>query len=311
MPIDQYGHSQFARRITEIESRVRASGKPEATAFLTLAQQRQIESLCSVPFYFEGGRQSAQRCVAVIGSESPAQSDDAADNTAEIDLQNKSDDRKADPDWMDPAWYAQWESSMWDQNWQQQDQQETSSKMANENQSVSKEQIIPVTVLRAALDPRYDPLEHKDVLGALMHSGIEREVIGDIAVEQDWVWIVCQSHMAEYIKSSVLRIKRQSIQFEDASGSEMPPCRFESVLVNVSSLRSDAITSALSRCSRTQAEEKIRQGFVKVNDEVLESNRLLKEKDVISVRKAGKYQLAGIRNKTRKDRLVVEFLKFV
>lgn len=165
-------------------------------------------------------------------------------------------------------------------------------------------------VLKAELDCRYDALEHKQVLGALMRSGIEREVIGDIAVTESAVYVVCLAHMKDYVCSSVSRIGRQSVSFAPCNPMEMPAARYETVQVNVSSMRADALVAAIARCSRAQAAEKIRAGQVQVNEEILEQNGTLCNNDVISVRRCGKYRIAGIAKKTRKDRLVVELKKY-
>lgn len=116
--------------------------------------------------------------------------------------------------------------------------------------------------------------------------------------------------MARYIQEQVCRIGGVSLHFDQADAQDMPVPQKESIRINVSSLRTDAVVAALAHCSRSRALEMIRQGFVKVNDVVLDDNGRLCNNDVISVRRTGRFQFAGEVSRTRKDRLVLEFYKY-
>lgn len=172
------------------------------------------------------------------------------------------------------------------------------------------EDLAPVCILYSPLDARYDPLAHKDVLGALMHLGIEREVIGDIAVEKDGLYVACLDHMADYIARNCSRIRRQSIDFHPLEKLQMPEARYEDVEINIPSMRLDAIAAVLGHCSRAEAMRRIRQGMVQKNGMVLSDNCQIQAGDLISVRGHGKYQVSGIKNETRKGRLVLQLRKF-
>ena len=165
-------------------------------------------------------------------------------------------------------------------------------------------------VLKACLPKGAKVLKHSDVLGALMHSGLKREAIGDIACTEESVYLVCTKELESFICDSIRSIGRQPVLFEPCDANEMPPVEFEQIKVNVASLRADVLVSALSHCSRTDAKEKIAQGFVKVNDQILESNKTLCNNDTISVRRAGKYMIQDVDGVSRKGRLSVNVLKY-
>lgn len=167
-----------------------------------------------------------------------------------------------------------------------------------------------VCCLKAVLPPRSAPVTHQQVLGTLMHEGIKREALGDFVCTDQAVWIFCTGPMARYIQEQVCRIGGVSLHFDQADAQDMPVPQKEAIRINVSSLRTDAVVAALAHCSRSRAMEMIRQGFVKVNDVVLDDNGRLCNNDVISVRHTGRFQFAGEVSRTRKDRLVLEFYKY-
>lgn len=49
---------------------------------------------------------------------------------------------------------------------------------------------------------------------------------------------------------------------------------------------------------------------MKVNDVVLEENKQLCNNDFVSIRRVGRFQFKEIISKTRKERLVLRFVKF-
>lgn len=166
------------------------------------------------------------------------------------------------------------------------------------------------SVLKAKLSRQAKELKHSDVLGALMHAGLKREAIGDIAVSADAVYLVVRSDLEDFIIQEIRQIGRTSLLFEVCDNEDMPPAAFEEMKVNVASLRADVMVAALSHCSRSDAKDKIAAGFVKVNDEILESNKTLCNNDTISVRRAGKYIIQDIDGVSRKGRLIVNILKY-
>lgn len=164
-----------------------------------------------------------------------------------------------------------------------------------------------------ALQAKYDdpkPLSHRDVLGALMHAGLEREAIGDIICEPGCITLLCLPNLVPFIQQEIRQIGRVDLYFEECNPKSLPEPRFEPLQINVASLRLDGVVAALAHCSRSQAKEWIEQGLVKVNDEVLESVKPLCNNDDISIRRVGKFRLGEVINHTKKDRLVVQILKY-
>ena len=167
-----------------------------------------------------------------------------------------------------------------------------------------------VVCLHACYDDRFKSLSHRDLLGALMHSGIERDQIGDLIVSKQDIYIFCKEKMAEYIMQSCTLIGRCVLNFEIEYDVHIEHSNREEILVNAASLRLDVVVSALGHCSRSMACEWIRQGFVKVNDVVLDEIVLICNNDFVSIRKVGRFQFKEVVSTTRKNRMILCFDQF-
>ena len=65
----------------------------------------------------------------------------------------------------------------------------------------------PICLLKAAYRPRFETLTHRDVLGAFMHQGIEREQLGDIVMTQDAVYVAVSESISGYLIDQVTKIR--------------------------------------------------------------------------------------------------------
>ena len=168
-----------------------------------------------------------------------------------------------------------------------------------------------VVILESDYDSRFKQLEHKDLLGAIMHLGIEREMIGDLLVEKEHLYILTKECVANYLIDSLYQIGRSSVSFSKVDSFSCTKPQYEEIKVNSASLRADALIACLAHTSRSKAMEYIKHGFVKVNDIVLEENTVLCYKDIVSIRRVGRFQLIELEGTTRKDRMVFKFYKFI
>ena len=56
---------------------------------------------------------------------------------------------------------------------------------------------------------------HRDVLGALMHLGIEREVVGDIWVMEKESYFFCLASMKDFICDNLIKIRHTNVVCEE------------------------------------------------------------------------------------------------
>ncbi len=169
----------------------------------------------------------------------------------------------------------------------------------------------PVIVLRSKIKGE-DKLTHRDFLGSLMSLMIKREYIGDIILEEDLCYIVCHKNMAPIIKSELKSVKRSFVDFDEFNGElDYKRTISRQKTVTVASMRLDAVVGAVLNISRNEASAIIKQGMVSVNH--LETKRTdfeIINRDVLSIRRYGKYKVLSDGNKSRKDRLFITYLKY-
>lgn len=154
---------------------------------------------------------------------------------------------------------------------------------------------------------------HRDILGALMNLGIERNVIGDILVKDKECYFFCLKNMKEYICDNLTKIRHTNVVCIEID--ELPQMaaavrkREEHIL---SSVRCDALVAKVYRLSRGKCIPLFQEKKVFVNSRQFENNSgILKEGDVVSVRGYGKFVYAGVVRQTKKGRFTVAIEKYV
>lgn len=127
---------------------------------------------------------------------------------------------------------------------------------------------IPVLHLKAVISSSFGKLTHRDVLGALMNLGIEREKTGDLIVEQDALHMFVDPDIGNYVSANLTKIKRCSVRLEPSEEpvSYEPKIAYKTLIV--SSLRLDTLVSAIAKLSRAKAAVLIRGGQVKVDHRI-------------------------------------------
>lgn len=156
-------------------------------------------------------------------------------------------------------------------------------------------------------------LRHGDFLGALMALGIERDTVGDILVGEKTSFVFVIESVAEFIVSQLLKIGSCGVEVSVDTTDELPQSAgFAEMSDTVASKRLDCVVAALASCSRGQAAELIDSGLVAVNGlEVTKVTKEVYEKDVIAVRRKGKFAIDEISNVTKKGRLVLKYRKYI
>lgn len=158
-----------------------------------------------------------------------------------------------------------------------------------------------------------DELSHRDVLGSLMNLGIERSMLGDILVEDNFIYVFCQEKIADYICEELIRMKHTSVYVEKCNPSEVNIVpKTEHLEGIVTSNRLDGIIACICKISRSQASEWIRGGRVFINSRETQSTTYeCKEAEVISVRSVGRFLFLGTFGETRKGRLKIQYEKYI
>jgi len=157
-------------------------------------------------------------------------------------------------------------------------------------------------------------LRHQDILGTLYSLNISDEMFGDVVIWNNRYFIIILSSIDNYIKSNLTSIKNSKVDLIEKDPYYLKDYKqeYEECIIIVPSIRVDVIVSKIINSSRSNALEKIKNGDIYLNYELLtKPTYMLKENDIFSIRKYGKYKFLGEINRTKKGSLVVKYLKYV
>lgn len=153
-----------------------------------------------------------------------------------------------------------------------------------------------------------DALTHRDVLGAVLHLGIERGQTGDIIIDDNIAYLFCMTGISEFIINNLLKIKHTNVNVCIYDTEKIKTSlKYKIRQGTVSSIRLDAVISLAFSLSRSKAVAHISAGSVYVNGRLVESSSYMpKDNDIISVRKLGKFKFENTGTKSKKDNFVIK-----
>ena len=163
-----------------------------------------------------------------------------------------------------------------------------------------------LALLHIVADQRFHALEHRDVMGALLHVGLRREKFGDMLVNEEGCYAIVAEEVADFVCSQVSQIHRTSVSFERLSWDAFTPPgpRFKEKTITVASPRTDAVIGEVYNLSRAKALVPLRAGKVKVNWRVMEDPSFpLQTGDMVSFAGYGRFKILEISGTTRSGRL--------
>lgn len=158
-----------------------------------------------------------------------------------------------------------------------------------------------------------EPLRHQDILGTLFSLNLSIYVYGDIIIDGNNYYLFVLSTITNYLESNLTSIKNIPITLkrEDLSIIENYQREYQEYEIIVTSLRIDAVISRITGISRTMVISKIKNKEVYLNYEILTNNSyVLKENDIFSIRKYGKYKYNKVIKNTKKDNLIISYHKY-
>lgn len=172
------------------------------------------------------------------------------------------------------------------------------------------EEVFPVRAVTFSFR-RVDRLSHRDFLGAILASGLQRSVVGDILVAEDHAAVFCLETAVEPI-SALIKVGRVGVRAEIGVTRELPKAEFERIDAAVSSLRLDCVVGACANISRGRSALLIRSGQVSADHSVcLNVSYTVKVGTIISIRGCGRFRLAELAGETKKGRLRAVIEKYV
>lgn len=175
-----------------------------------------------------------------------------------------------------------------------------------------EESVFPIS----ALSFRYrvsDELGHRDFLGSLMALGIKRETVGDILIEPGRAVVFVTDDIKEYVKTQVSKIGGTGVTVTEGFDYPLPEGdRLAEFSVTAASDRLDCVISALCGFSRAKAADAVNDGLITVNSApALKVTKSLFSGDIITVRGKGKFIIDSLDGRSKKNRIIIKYRKYI
>lgn len=157
-------------------------------------------------------------------------------------------------------------------------------------------------------------IRHQDILGSLFALNIDSSYFGDIVFYNDYYYVFVSDDLALYIKDNLKMVGNKKVSLEEVNLNVLDNYerKYEEKEMIISSLRIDNVVSGIINTSRKVALDKIKNKEVVVNYDVMNKNSyILKENDIFSIRRYGKYKFVGIVKSTKKNNFIIRYLKYI
>lgn len=169
----------------------------------------------------------------------------------------------------------------------------------------------PVKYFKIINSSKFKELEHKHFLGTIMSLGIKREILGDLIVKNGVCYGIINEELFDFLVDNLKVIGKTPVEIFEIDSREIPESEFIDIVESVASMRFDVIVSALANLSRNEGSEKIEAGEVLLNYNMeKEKSKIIKEKDIISIRKKGKFVIESVLGETKKGKIRILAKKF-
>lgn len=157
-------------------------------------------------------------------------------------------------------------------------------------------------------------LRHQDIMGTIFSLGIKEEAFGDIVKYKNEFYVFLLPHLVDYFKYNLVNIRNNKVELVETDIDLMREFKQDYVEKEyvVSSLRIDNVISTIINVSRNDVMGKFHNKEVILNyEEEIKPTRILKNGDVFSIRRYGKYKFGGILRETKKGGYIILILYYV
>ena len=170
----------------------------------------------------------------------------------------------------------------------------------------------PIDCLRISYNKKFNQApRHQDYLGSLLGLGISRERIGDIlpssispSSNEGFANVFVARELSDYICGQLEKVGRVSVKTEKVVHIENTKAELQEKIINVASLRVDAVVSVIFKLSRNRASELVSGEKVLVNWGIVrDGSKLVKPGDMVTLRGYGRVQIGEVVGVTKKDRM--------
>lgn len=171
----------------------------------------------------------------------------------------------------------------------------------------------PLEAVEVRWNVKFASVGHRDLMGAVMALGLERETLGDICLgrEPGHAYVFCIPEMTDYLMGALESAGRASVRTSRAKEIEIAPPEGSEMRATVQALRLDAVLAAGWNLSRGEAQKLIAAGLVKLNHQPeLRTDRKIEEGALISARGYGRIRVESVEGETRRGRIAVHLFRY-
>lgn len=174
---------------------------------------------------------------------------------------------------------------------------------------VPEESDYELSLIEVQYPEKFVTLTHRNLLGSIMSTGIQREQLGDIRLNGKIQFVITKT-MKHFLQMELTKIKGAPVQLKDVPFSQMINSGEQYVQhqSTVASLRLDTLISQMINKSRALSQKMIEKEQVKVNHTVVtKTSYTLEENDLLSIKGYGRAKLTHIGDRTKKDKIRINF----
>lgn len=161
---------------------------------------------------------------------------------------------------------------------------------------------------------KFQKVSHRDFLGAILGTGIKREMVGDLLLYQEGCQAIVMEDIKDYILLNLEGVHNIGVDIKEVSFEQLKiePERIKEIRDTVASLRLDAVASSGFGSSRTKMQKDIENGRVKVNWKVIEDPAYdIAKDDLISIRGKGRVEIEELLGESRRGRIKLKLKRYI
>lgn len=156
-------------------------------------------------------------------------------------------------------------------------------------------------------------ISHRDILGAVLNLGINREKIGDIFMHNGKFYVCATNTMVNFLNLNLTKIKKFNISTSIIDENiQKDDEKYESFTGIINSERLDCFVSEIANISRKDAQIMIKNKKIKLDYEVItNTSKSVKGNSLVSIRGYGRFRFQEFLGSTKKDKMRIKYIKYI
>lgn len=157
-------------------------------------------------------------------------------------------------------------------------------------------------------------LRHQDILGSIYSLNISGELFGDVLIIDGHYYVYILDIVRNYFETNFLMVKNSRIELREVSIDTFKNYErsYKEEIHIVSSNRIDTVISSIIHTGRNNINDKIKKKEIILNYDFLKSvSYKLRDGDIFSIKKIGKFKYNGIIKNTKSNNLIISIYKYL